>query len=64
MTMGEYIQEFTHLSRFAPKFVDTKEKIVEHFIEGLRPSIKKDVTMCQRSATFDDAVEIAYWFEQ
>lgn len=39
MTVGEYIHEFTHLSRFAPEFVDIEEKKADLFIEGLRPSI-------------------------
>ena len=64
MTVAEYIHEFTHLSRFAPDWVDTEAKKVEQFIEGLRPSIQRDVTMCQRPTTFDDAVERAYYAEQ
>lgn len=63
MTVGEYIHEFTRLSCFAPESIDTEEKKVDRFIEGLRPFIQKDVKMCQRPKTHDDAVDKAYWSE-
>lgn len=64
MTVGEYIHEFTRLSCFAPESMDTEEKKVDRFVEGLRPSIQKDVTMCQRPGTYDDVVDRAYWSEE
>ena len=46
-----------------PSVHHIEAKKVERFIEGLRPSIQQDVTMCQRPTTFDDAVVRAYYAE-
>jgi hypothetical protein len=35
MTVSEYRDRFTQLSRYAPEEVDTDEKCQEHFLEGL-----------------------------
>lgn len=64
MMVVEHIHEFTCLSQFVPESVDTEVKKYEYFVEWLGPLLKKDVTMCQRPATFDDAVERAFWSEQ
>jgi hypothetical protein len=35
MTVSEYLDEFTHLSRYAPDEVNTDAKRQEHFLDGL-----------------------------
>jgi hypothetical protein len=35
MTVSEYLDQFTHLSRYAPDEVNTDAKRQEHFLDGL-----------------------------
>ena len=37
MSVAEYEAKFTELARFVPEQVDTEEKLVQRFQEGLRP---------------------------
>jgi hypothetical protein len=38
--LGEYVHQFTELSRYAPDDVNTEEKKVEKFMEGLHPFLR------------------------
>jgi hypothetical protein len=38
--LGEYVHQFTELSRYAPEDVNTEEKKVEKFMEGLHPFLR------------------------
>ena len=40
MTIREYLNKFTQLSRYAPNEVDTEEKKQERFLEGLNDCIE------------------------
>ena len=60
MTVLEYVTKFERLSRYAPELIDTMEKKVTRFLEGLNPLIEKDATGNTPPATFEEAVKRAY----
>ena len=64
LSVAEYIHEFTKLSRFPTRSVDTEEKKIERFLEGLKAEIHKDVTAIMKPLNFDEAVTRAYWSEE
>lgn len=63
MTVLEYVTKFKRLARYAPELVDTVQKKVTKFLEGLNPIIERDATGVVPPATFDKAVKRAYKFE-
>ncbi|WVZ83619.1 hypothetical protein U9M48_030747 [Paspalum notatum var. saurae] len=46
MSMQEYIQKFTKLSRYAPSEVDSDDKKCGNFVRGLTPEIKTLTYTC------------------
>lgn len=63
MIVLEYVTKFERLARYAPELVDTMQKKVTKFLEGLNPIIERDVTGVVPPATFDEVVKRAYKFE-
>lgn len=63
MTVLEYITKFKRLSRYALELIDTIEKKINEFLEGLNLIIERDATGVVPPATFDEAVKRAYKFE-
>ena len=63
MTVLQYVTKFERLSRYAPELVDTEEKKVVKFLEGLNPILEQHVTCVVLPATFKEAVKKAYKFE-
>ena len=63
MTVLEYVTKFERLARYAPELIDTVQKKVTKFLEGLNPIIERDATGVVPPATFDEAVKRAYKFE-
>ena len=45
MSVEEYIRKFEELSRYAPHLVCTEKLKIEHFMEGLRPEIYRDIEL-------------------
>src|SRR5664279_777404 len=40
MTVGEYLEKFTTLARYAPQDIDTEAKKMERFLNGLHDEIQ------------------------
>ena len=64
MTVLEYVTKFESLSKFATEIMDTEEKKITHFLEGLNPVLKRDVIGVVPPATFDEVVKRSYTFEE
>ena len=62
-TVQEYLTKFERLSRYAPELIDTVEKKIAKFLEGLNPIIERDATGVVPPITFEEAVRRAYKFE-
>ena len=63
MTVLEYVTKFERLARYARELIDTEQKKITKFLEGLNPILMRDVTGVVPPATFDEAVTRAYKFE-
>ena len=63
MTVLEYLTKFKRLSRSAPDLINTMEKKIAKFLEGLNPIIERDAMGVVPPATFEEAVRMAYKFE-
>lgn len=63
MSVLEYLTKFERLSRYAPELVDTVDKKIAKFLEGLNPIIERDATGVVPPTTFEEAVKRAYKFE-
>ena len=63
MTILKHLTEFERLSRYAPDLINTVEKKIAKFLEGLNPNIERDATGVVPPATFEEAVKRAYKFE-
>ena len=63
MTVLEYLTKFERLSRYAPNLINTVEKKIAKFLEGLNPIIERDATGVVPPATFEKAIIRAYKFE-
>ena len=60
MSVDEYIRKFEELSRYAPHLVGTNELKIEHFVEGLKPELFRDVTVSESEGmTFARVIEQA-----
>jgi hypothetical protein len=46
MTMSEYVNQFTQLSRYAPNDVDTDEKKLDCFLNGMNDGLAYDLEAC------------------
>ena len=57
-TLTEYMHAFNNLSRYAPEFVNTKEKNIESFKWGLGTKLMKTMTN-SRCATYNEFVSDA-----
>ena len=57
------VTKFERLARYAQELIDTEQKKITKFIEGLNPIIMRDATGVVPPATFDEAVKRAYKFE-
>ena len=64
MTVQEYVTKFERLAKYASEFIDTEQKKITHFLEGLNPILKRDVIGVVPPITFDEAVKRAYKFEE
>ena len=51
--LTEYLHAFNHLSRYAPKFIDTNAKRIASFKRGLSPKLMKNLGN-NKSATFNE----------
>ena len=63
MTVLEYVTKFERLARYARELIDTGQKKITKFLEGLNPVIIRDATGVVPLATLDEAVKRAYKFE-
>ncbi|XXG42071.1 hypothetical protein AAC387_Pa01g2421 [Persea americana] len=63
MTILEYLTKFERLSRYALDLINTVEKKIAKFLEGLNPISERDATGVVPPATFEEAVRKAYKFE-
>ena len=63
MSVLEYLTKFERLSRYALDLINTVEKKIAKFFEGLNPIIERDATGVVPPATFEKAVKRAYKFE-
>ena len=63
MTVQEYLTKFERLSRYDPELINTMEKKIAKFHEGLNPIIERNVTGVMPPATFEEAMRRAYKFE-
>ncbi|XXG42105.1 hypothetical protein AAC387_Pa01g2449 [Persea americana] len=63
MTVLEYVTKFERLGRYARELIDTEQKKITEFLEGLNPILMRDATGVVPPATFDEAVKRAYKFE-
>ena len=59
MTVLQYVTKFERLSRYAPELVNTEEKKIIKFLEGLNPIIEQDATGVVLPVTFQEAVRRA-----
>ena len=57
-TLTEYMHAFNNLSRYAPEFVNTKEKKIESFKRGLGTKLMKTMAN-SRCATYNEFVSDA-----
>ena len=57
MTVLEYVTKFERLARYARELIDTEQKKIMKFLEGLNPIIKRDAIGVVPPATFDEAVK-------
>ena len=57
-TLTEYMHAFNNLSRYAPEFVNTKEKKIESFKRGLGTKLMKTMTNA-KCATYNEFVSDA-----
>ena len=48
-TLTEYMHDFNNLSRYAPGFIDTKEKKIESFKRGLSTKLMKTMALTQEN---------------
>ena len=62
MSVLDYVNKFDRLSTCAPHIIDTKQKKIDRFLQGLHPVIKKDATGITPPSTYDDTVKRAYKF--
>ena len=63
MTVLEYVTKFERLARYARESIDTEQKKITKFLEGLNLIITRDATGVVPPATFNEAVKRAYKFE-
>ena len=63
MTVLEYVTKFKRLGRYARELIDTEQKKITKFLEGLNPILMRDATGVVPPVTFDEAVKRAYKFE-
>ena len=63
MTVLEYLTKFERLSRYALDLINTVEKKIAKFLEGLNLIIERDATGVVPPVTFEEAVRRAYKFE-
>ena len=63
MTVLEYVTKFERLARYAQELIDTEQKKIIKFLEGLNPIIMRDATRVVPPVTFDETVKRAYKFE-
>lgn len=50
--MLEYVTKFKRLSRYASELINTEEKKIKKFLEGLHPVIENDATSIARPETY------------
>ena len=60
MTVLQYVIKFERLSRYAPVLINTEQKKIIKFLEGLNPIIERDATGVVLLATFQEAVKRAH----
>ena len=63
MTVLGYVTKFERLAIYARELIDTDQKKITKFLEGLNPVIMRDATEVVPPSTFDEAVKRAYKFE-
>ena len=61
--MQEYTTQFERLSRFAPHMVDTNEKKIRKYNQGLAPPIRR-MTIGHLDKTFESLVDMATELEE
>ena len=44
MSVLEYVTKFERLGRYARELIDTEQKKIAKFLEGLNPKLMRDVT--------------------
>ena len=63
MTVLEYVTKFERLARYARELIDTDQKKITKFLEGLNPILMRYAIGVVPTATFDEEVKRAYKFE-
>lgn len=63
MTVAEYGQNFTRLSRFAKTLIKPELEKIRRFVRGLRYNIQKDVTSTKLT-TYDENHKKAFRLEE
>ena len=60
MTVAVYVHTFLQLSKYATDLIETEEKKIKWFINGLNPAYKNMVMTGQKPTLFGDAVDKVY----
>ena len=58
LTVAQYEVQFTKLSQYAPDMVNTKEKMIKRFLQGLNPEIQRILALAMMD-TYAEVVELA-----
>ena len=65
MSVLEYIRKFDELSRYAPHMVATEDLKNDHFMQGLRKDLAKDLKgVGVRDVSFNDLIDRALVIEK
>lgn len=60
--MSEYVTKFERLARYATELIDTEQKKINKFLNGLNPINMRDNIGVVPPASYDEAVKRAYKF--
>ena len=58
------VHTFLQLSKYAEDLINTEEKKVDRFIDGMNPAYVEHVVAFKRPETFDDAVDRGFSSEE
>ena len=58
LTVAQYEVQFIKLSQYPPDMVNTKEKMIKRFLQGLNPEIQRILVLAMMD-TYAEVVELA-----